>query len=94
MLQSYKGLMMYEMNKKSMFVAYLLGFVGGALGLNAFYSGENGHGALRLAIFFASLIIPPLIILSALLYLMDSVWTYFWVKEYNNRLLHLYAEEK
>ena len=94
MLQSYKGLMMYEMNKKSMIVAYILGFLLGFTGIHAFYVQENGHGAFRLAVFLLSFLIPPLMAISILVYLMDSIWTWFWVDGYNKRLLELYAQEK
>lgn len=88
-----KQLALYELNKKSTGVAYLLGFLFGAIGLHAWYVGEETHFVFRALVFVIGLFVPPVMVVSVIIYFVDFFLTYGWVKEYNKKMLEVYGEE-
>jgi TM2 domain-containing membrane protein YozV len=87
-----KQLALYELSKKSTAIAYILGFLFGTLGVHMFYLGENGQGFARLFLFLVGVVIPPLMILSVIVYIADAFITYGMVKDYNAKLLTAMGE--
>lgn len=81
--------MLYDKQKKSVFIAYLVGFFLWMFGLHCFYAHQNAHGVLRLILGVVGLIFPPMMVVAALVALFDGVFTYFLVQDANKRI---YAE--
>jgi TM2 domain-containing membrane protein YozV len=82
-----KQLALYELNKKSIGVAYLLGFVFGMIGIHCFYAKQPEHGLFRLAMCILSFGIPPLYFVCIAVFIADAFLTVGWVNEYNDRIL-------
>ncbi|HVL71475.1 MAG TPA: TM2 domain-containing protein [Beijerinckiaceae bacterium] len=88
-----RALMLYEANKKSLLVSYVLWFLIGALGAHRFYNGRPGSGALM-----ALLSVGGFMLLGAFglgLILLAPVWIWVvvdaflipgWVAAHNDRL--------
>lgn len=87
-----KQLALYELSKKSTAIAYILGFFLGWFGVHLFYLGENGQGFARLFLFLVGVVIPPLVILSVVVYIADAFLTYEFVQKYNAKLLTAMGE--
>lgn len=82
-----KSVMLYDNQKKSVFLAYLLGAFFGWLGLHMFYLSDNIGGAGRLILGLLSLSYYPFTLLLGLVMLYDLFATYFAVKTYNANLI-------
>jgi hypothetical protein len=82
-----KSIMLYDNQKKSVFLAYLLGGLLGWLGLHLYYIRDNVGGTVRLGLWLLSLIHPAFIFLFGLAMLYDLFATYFAVKAYNKNLI-------
>lgn len=86
-----QNLALYELTKKSVVVAYIIGFLFGICGLHMLYLKDFWNFAARMGLFLASFVIPVLGTISLIVYLIDSVYTYFKVEEYNNKLKIAYG---
>jgi hypothetical protein len=87
-----KQLALYELNKKSTGVAYVLGFLFGGLGIHCWYLSQETHFVFRALVFVIGLFVPPVMVVSAIIYIADFFLTYGWVKEYNKKMLEVYGE--
>lgn len=81
--------MLYDKQKKSVFIAYLLGFFLWMFGLHCFYAKQNAHGVFRLLLGVVGLVFPPMMTVAVVVALIDGVLTYFLVEATNKRI---YAE--
>lgn len=81
--------MLYDKQKKSVFIAYLLGFFLWMFGVHCFYAKQNAHGVFRLVLGTVGLVVPELLIVATVVALIDGVLTYFLVEATNKRI---YAE--
>lgn len=82
-----KQLAQYDLAKKSVGVAYILGFVLGMIGVHCFYCKQTEHGLARLLMCMLSLVIPPLYFVCVGVFLADFFLTKGWVDEYNQKIL-------
>lgn len=86
-----QNLALYELTKKSVVVAYIIGFLFGILGLHFLYLRDFWNFAARMGLFITSFVIPVFGTISLVVYFIDSVYTYFKVEEYNNKLKIAYG---
>ncbi len=87
-----KQLALYELNKKSVGVAYLLGFLLGMIGVHCFYAKQTEHGLFRLTMCLLSFVIPPVYFICIAVFIADAFLTVGWVNEYNDRILATIAD--
>jgi TM2 domain-containing membrane protein YozV len=87
-----KSMMLYDNQKKSVFLAYLLGAFLGWLGVHLFYTENYLAGAIRLVCGLLSPVLGIFTIIFGLLMLYDLFATYFVVKDYNNKLIEKFAD--
>lgn len=85
-------LMLFDAQKKSMLVAYLLLIFLGAFGAHRFYLGQTGSGAAMLIIFLVSLLLT-VVVIGAVGLLVIGIWCFVdlflipgYVKKYNVNL--------
>ena len=81
----------YNSKKKSMVVAYLLGFIFGSFGAHAFYVGSSVGvvlGATTFGFLYYSFIYPDLLLIPYILFVLSGVvYTYFIVESRNKELM-------
>jgi len=82
----------YDLAKKSVGFAYILGFIFGMLGVHCFYCKQTEHGLARLLLCVLSLVIPPLYFVCVVVFLADFFLTKGWVDEYNQKILATIVE--
>ena len=86
-------MMLFEANKKSVGLAYLLWFFFGLVGGHRFYAGRVASGAAMLAITLVSFFLMAVFIgfvtigITVLWALVDAFLIGGWIREYNNRLV-------
>ena len=86
-------MMLYDANKKSVLVAYLLWFFFGALGAHRFYLKRTGSGLIMLVIFIATAVFSVVglgffgAIALAIWILVDAFLIPGIARDYNNRLI-------
>lgn len=81
---------LYRMTRKSRLIAYVIGALLGVTGLHMAYIKEYRHFVLRLFIFLLSVPVPPLAIVSGIIFVVDFFLTWYMVEEYNNKLKVMY----
>jgi TM2 domain-containing membrane protein YozV len=90
-----KAMMMFEANKRSMLISYVLWFFLGGFGAHRFYNGRNGGGVAQLLLTIFGLLL--LLVMGLGLILLIPVWIWVlvdaflipgWVRNYNNGLAH------
>jgi TM2 domain-containing membrane protein YozV len=88
-----KQLALYELNKKSTPLAYLLGLFFGLWGLHLFYLKKTDQAIIRFMLFVISLVIPPVMMVSVCVFIFDGFYTYYVAEEYNRKMLEIYGDE-
>lgn len=90
-----KAMMMFEANKRSMVISYVLWFFLGGFGAHRFYNGRNGGGVAQLLLTIFGVLL--LLAMGLGLILLVPVWIWVlvdaflipgWVRTYNNTLAH------
>jgi TM2 domain-containing membrane protein YozV len=85
--------MLYDANKKSMGLAYVLWFFLGTFGGHRFYAGKTGTAVALLCITLASFLLMFVFVgfltiwISAVWALVDAFLIPAWIREHNNRLI-------
>lgn len=83
--------MLYDSKKKSMIIAYLLGFLLGSFGVHYFYAGETEMGVFVIALLVAGMLFPPVLFIFWAVVIIGVVHTYFVVEDANKKI-HLQCE--
>jgi TM2 domain-containing membrane protein YozV len=87
-----RPMMVFEANKKSLFVAYLLWFFLGGIGAHRFYNGKTGSGVAQLLMLVGGVILSFVVVgffvLAALgiWVLVDAFLIPGWIRDENSRL--------
>ena len=76
----------YQMSKKSVPLAYLLGALLGGFGAHRFYLRDNTGGCCYLVLLVLSVVIPPFIFGLMLFFIFDFFYTYVMVNKFNDNL--------
>ncbi len=94
-----RAMMMYEANKKSTLIAYLLWFFLGFLGGHRFYMQKTGSGAVQLIMFLVGMILS-VVLVGFLILLPLVIWVIVdaflipgWINAYNSYLAYRLGEE-
>lgn len=77
---------LFNQRKKSKLIAYLLGAFLGGFGVHRFYLGENTGGIAYIELFFLSLIVPPLVLVTLCYLIFDLFYTSKLTDDYNNNV--------
>jgi TM2 domain-containing membrane protein YozV len=87
------SMMMFEANKRSMGISYLLWFFLGGFGGHRFYNGKTGSAIAQLVLTLIGIVLS-LIAIGVLILLPVAIWVLVdaflipgWVRDYNNRLI-------
>jgi TM2 domain-containing membrane protein YozV len=89
-----RAMMLYDANKKSAVLAYVLWFFFGGLGAHRFYLGRSRSGAAMLAVTLLSLLLSVVVIGVFGLFavgiwaIVDAFLIPGMVQEHNNKLIH------
>ncbi|MCS0495864.1 TM2 domain-containing protein [Ancylobacter mangrovi] len=92
-----RSLMLYEANKKSLGVAYVLWFFLGGVGGHRFYSGRTGSAVAQLLLTVAGVILAAagvglvLLAIVGIWVLVDAFLIPGWIAGHNNLLAHQLA---
>ncbi|MEO1198992.1 MAG: TM2 domain-containing protein [Pseudomonadota bacterium] len=94
-----RALMMYQANKKSMIVAYLLLICFGMLGAHRFYMQKTGSAAVMLTLFVIGFLLSfiligvPIVLILLVWVIVDAVNLAGWVHAYNSYLAYRLGQE-
>lgn len=80
-------MMLFDANKKSTGVAYVLWIFLGMFGAHRFYTGRIGTAVVILTMTLVGLILLPLLLIAAIWVLIDAFLIPEWIRVYNNDLV-------
>ncbi len=90
-----KAMMLFEANKKSNVVAYLLWFFLGGFGAHRFYGGRTGSGVAQIVMLILGIVLLPAGGLGAILLIPLGIWVIVdaflipgWIRNHNMLLAH------
>lgn len=80
-------MMLFDANKKSAGIAYVLWLFLGMFGGHRFYTGRMGTAVVVLLLTLVGLVLWPLLLVPALWVLIDAFLIPDWIRSYNNALV-------